>query len=422
MNVSDLREILQYVPLFRERTFVIAVDGAVAAHANFTNILLDIAVLRSLNINVVLVHGAAYQVVQLGAQRKVRLSDFSGSGVTDETTLQVSIDAGIRLTHEIIEGLAGVDLRAAYINAIIANSSGILGGKDYKFTGRVDRVDVKALTLLLNEGVVPVVPPLGFDGEGRTFRVNSDTLAVDVAAALGAAKIIYLVDPAVEAELPRQIQADDVSKFLRSQRKHLPETFISKLKAAAYACEENVPRVHLLPGNVNEAMLTELFSREGFGAMIYSNEYQQIRRALKKDVRAIMALTKRSVRDSELIRRTRNDIVNALEDYWVLEVDGHPVACVALHIYPKEKAGELACLHVAKAYENQGYGRILTAFVEDLARKKGVKTLFALSTQAVSFFQQKAGFSEAALDDLPEARRERLVASKRNSRVLKKRL
>jgi amino-acid N-acetyltransferase len=192
VNVSDLREILQYVPLFRGRIFVVAVDGDVAASENFANILLDVAVLRSLSIKVVLVHGASLQIQRLAKERDVTITNSDGIGLTDEATLQISIDAAIRLTNEIMEGLSSVDLRAAYMNAIIAHPSGILGGVDQMFTGKVERVDVKALKLLLDEGIIPIVPPLGFDGEGRTYRVNSDSIALEVAVELGAAKILYL--------------------------------------------------------------------------------------------------------------------------------------------------------------------------------------------------------------------------------------
>src|SRR5690606_8515090 len=93
MNFSDLRSILQYVPQFRGRTFVIALDGAVIDSPEFSNILLDLAVLRSLNIRVVLVHGAAAQIEALGKKRNLPLSNIDGTGITDETTLEVSMDA-----------------------------------------------------------------------------------------------------------------------------------------------------------------------------------------------------------------------------------------------------------------------------------------------------------------------------------------
>lgn len=424
MNVSDLREILQYVPRFREKTFVIAVDGATAASENFGNILIDLAVLRSLSIRPILVHGAAWQIENLAHAQNVPLSNSDGTGVTDDATLQVSIDAAIRLTNEIMEGLSAVDLRAAYLNAIIAHPAGILGGEDQLYTGKVERVDVKAIRFMLDQGIVPVIPPLGFDGEGRTYRVNSDTIATEVAEALQASKLIFLTTPDTFGRssewLPHQLSIAESEDLLKKQRSQASIGLFSKLECAARACRQGVPRAHLLDGSINEALLTEIFSHEGFGTMVYSNEYQQIRRVFKKDVRGVMALIRQSVKSEELVRRTRNDILEHLEDYWMLEVDRNPVACVALHVYPQEKTGELACLYVSRGHENQGYGRKLMAFVDTMAAEKGLRQLFALSTQAYSYLQQKGGFSEAGLDVLPPARREKYLASTRNSKILVK--
>jgi amino-acid N-acetyltransferase len=178
--------------------------------------------------------------------------------------------------------------------------------------------------------------------------------------------------------------------------------------------------VHLLDGGINEALLTEIFSYDGFGTMVYSNEYQQIRRIFKKDVRSVISLIRQSVQSEELVRRTRGEILERLEDYWLLEVDRTPVACAALHVYPEEAVGELACLYVSKAHENQGYGRKLMAFTENLAREKGLKRLFALSTQAFSYLQQKGGFSETSPESLPAERRLKYEASGRYSKVLSK--
>ncbi len=425
MNVSDLREILQYVPLFRERVFVVAVDGEVAGSENFANLLLDIAVLRSLSIKVVLVHGASYQIAALATARGVAITGSEGIGVTDEPTLQVSIDAAIRLTNEIMEGLSSVDLRAAYINALIVHPAGILGGVDQQFTGKVERVDVKALRLLLDEGIIPVVPPLGFDGEGRTYRANSDSIALEVAVELGAAKILYLAPSRAfdsSTPLPRQLSITETEDLVRRQKSTLPAGLLSKLENGAKACRQGVARTHVLNGGVNEALLSEVFSHEGVGTMVYSNEYQQIRRIFKKDVRAVISLIRQSVKNEELVRRTRTEILECLGDYWLLEIDRTAVACVALHLYPEQSAAELACLHVRKANENQGYGRKLMAFVENLAREKGVKHLFALSTQAYSYLQQKGGFSPADPAILPPQRLQRYESSGRNSVVLLKTL
>ena len=190
MKPTDLRGILQYIPRFREKTFVIAVDGAVVTDENFANLLLDVAVLRSLNIRVVLVHGAAAQIQALGAERGITPTNLDGTGITDAPTLQLALTAANRLTHEILEGLSTNDLRAASPNAVIASPLGILHGVDHLFTGKVERIDTELLQTLLAAGITPVIPPLGFDGDGKTYRVTSDTIALAIATALKAAKIL----------------------------------------------------------------------------------------------------------------------------------------------------------------------------------------------------------------------------------------
>jgi amino-acid N-acetyltransferase len=425
MRVSDLRGILQYVPRFREKIFVVAIDGEIAASENFANILLDLAVLRSLSIKVILVHGASYQIEALAAERGVTLSNSDGTGVTDEATLRLSLEASTRVMTDIMQGLTAVDLRAAFANVIIAHPAGILGGVDCLYTGRVERVDARSLHLFLNEGIVPVVSPIGFDGEGRTFRVNSDGIALEVAEAMHAMKILYLYASqgiTREGQMIRQLSINEAEDLMKASRTGWNPNLLSKVEHAARACRAGVPRVHLLDGNVNEALLGEVFSPDGVGTMIYSNEYQQIRRVWKKDVRAVMALIRQSVDNDELIRRTRAEIVACLPDYWVLEIDRTLVGCVALHLYPREKTAELACLYVNKTHEGQGYGRRLIAFVEALAAEKGMEKIVALSTQAFAYFQQKGGFSEVGPEELPQERLAKYESSARNSKILMKRL
>jgi amino-acid N-acetyltransferase len=425
MKLPELRGILQYVTRFRDKIFVVAIDGEILSSENFANILLDIAVLRSLNIKVVLVHGAGLQIEQAAHEQGIRPSNSDGTGLVDETTLQISINVAIRLTNQIMEGLTQVDLRAAFSNCIIAHPSGIVRGVDFQYSGKVERVDVKILEVFLKEEIVPVIPPLGFDGEGKTFRVNSDLVAVEVAEALHAAKLIYLsaFDGLVlDGQRIGHLVAPELEEVLKKQKDKLPKGLLSKLEHAALACRYGVPRVHLLNGNVNEALLAEVFSNGGVGTMIYSNEYEQVRHLYKKDIREVMSLIQQSVRSEELVRRTRAEILADIEDYWVLEIDRHIVGCVAVYPYPEYKMAELACLYVSRSNENQGLGRKLMSFAETLARERGFSKLVALSTQAFVYLQQKGGFVEAGPEILPPARRTKYDSSGRNSRILLKNL
>ena len=425
MKPTDLRGILQYIPRFREKTFILSVDGAIVTDENFANILLDVAVLRSLNIRVVLVHGASAQIKALAGEQKVKPSDLDGGGVTDAVTLKLALTGANRLTHEILEGLSANDLRAASTNAIIAHPMGIIQGVDHLFTGKVERVDVELLQTLLAQGVIPVIPPLGFDGDGKTYRVNSDGVALAVADALKAVKLIFITTAdglLCQGKLIRQMIVGELEALLEKNKCDFPDGSLSKATHAAAACRAGVQRVHVINGRVDEGLLAEVFSNEGIGTLIYANEYQQIRPAKKKDVRAIQVLTQNAVQSDELLKRSRASIEKSLGDYFIFEIDKNPVACVALHAYPEHGKGELACLYVSVSHENQGIGQKLIQFVENKARESGLNELLALSTQAFTYFQSKGGFVEGSPNDLPPGRREKYEQSGRNSKVLVKKL
>ncbi len=423
MRPTDLRGILRYVPQFRERAFVIAVDGAIVGDDNFATILVDVAVLWSLNIRTVLVHGAGAQIDALAAEKGIVPSDRDGSGVTDDATLQLARTAANRVTHEVLAALSVADLRGACTNAVIAHPMGILRGVDHLCTGRVERIDSEPLQTLLHSGIVPVVPPLGIDGDGRTYRVNSDAVAVEVAKAIGAVKLVYLTTAAglvVNGEVAHQLPVDELVQALHKGAVAAEQ--VSKARQAVAACQAGVPRVHVIDGRVDEGLLAEVFSNEGIGTLIHANEYRQIRKARKRDARSIEQLIHSSVESEELLPRSRAEIERRIGDYFLFEVDRNPVACIALHVHPQQNKGELACLAVRPSHENQGIGRRMVQFVEDRASEAGLDSLLALSTQTFNFFRSKAGFVDGSPDDLPPERRERYEQSGRRSRVLVKKL
>jgi amino-acid N-acetyltransferase len=425
LRLTDLREILRYVPRFRDRVFVIALDGAIVEDDNFGNLLLDIALLRSLRISVALVHGAGHQIRRLAEQTGQTPSNTDGTGVTDAPTLELAIRAANRVTHSILEGLSATDLRAACSNALVAHPAGILQGVDYRFTGRVERVDVALLQSLMEHDIVPVIPPLGCDGEGHTYRLNSDAVAVEVARTLRAVKLIYLTTSAGihhDGEHVRYLTVEEAETLLKKHRAEVTPSGISKLEQALRAARGGVPRVHIIDGRVEEGLLAEVFTNEGIGTLVHANEYQAIRKAHKKDARAIYALIQTSMENDELLRRTRAEIERQIEDFYVFEVDRNPVACVALHHYPDLRRAEMACVCVDPNYENQGIGAKLMHYAEAQARAMGVEQLFCLSTQAVNYFVQKGGFALGVPDDLPPARRERYERSGRRSQVMVKKL
>jgi amino-acid N-acetyltransferase len=272
---------------------------------------------------------------------------------------------------------------------------------------------------------VPVIPPIGIDGTGNSFRLNSDAVAVEVAKALRAVKLVYLnTEGGIRGPhgVVRQLTVQEAEAFLRRYKGQLTPETVTKLTHAIRAGKEGVERVHIIDGREQEGLLGEVFSNEGIGTLVYANEYQAIRQAQKKDVRAVFSLIQQGVQNDELVRRKRAELEKMIGDFFVFEVDRNPVACAALHVYPEQNMGEVASVFVDSRYENQGIGRKLIQYAENVARAKGLATLFCLSTQAVTYFEQKGGFKIGTPDDLPPTRREKYEQNGRRSKVLVKSL
>jgi amino-acid N-acetyltransferase len=423
---TDLRGILKYVPRFQGQIFIIAVDGSIVADDNFPNLVTDVAVLRSLGIKIVIVHGIGQQLEELAKLRNVAITDSIGVGVTDAATLDLAIRASARVTHLVIEGLTANGLKAALTNSVRAAPLGILRGVDHQFTGKVDRIDREFIQQLIGSQVVPVVSPIGFDRDGRPLRVNSDLLAAELAEALQATKVIYLtpfLGMEIAGKLQHDISVDTLRKVLATKPESINEPMRSKAAHAVKAIETGTPRIHLLDGRELDGLLAEIFSNEGVGTLIYSNEYQQIRKATRRDVRAIYNLTRSGMKREELRNRSQQAIEKNVDQFYVFEIDENLIACVSLTIFAeKPQVAEVGTLYVMPFYHDRGIGQKMVEFACLQAKERGANTVIALSTQAYTFFTSVCGFEEAEKDVLPDSRLKSYEDSGRNSKILVKKL
>lgn len=426
MRFEDLRGILRYVPQFRDRIFVIALDGALMRQPNFVNLLQDIAVLQSLNIEVVIVFGARAQIIDLAERRGIEPTNVDGMGRTNAATLELAVEAITRQTSELVAQLSALELSVAVSNALAVHPAGVIKGEDQEFTGRIERVDAESLKVMLKADIMPILPPLGYDGRGTTLRLNSDSVAVEVALALNAAKVIFVSEAGLHgADGQRLAQLSVAEARELAKKTDLDVNLLSKLRYGSLACSEGIPRVHVVDGTQEETLLAELFSNEGVGTMIHADDYQQIRKARPGDVPSLISMMQQSVDDAALVRRTPSQIMSRINDYFVLELDGNPVGSVAVHTFDTEDGemiAELACLYVQRSHKNKGHGQKLVAFAEETARQRGCDRLFALSTQAFRFFEEKMGYTVSSPDVMPPGRRAEYDKSGRNSKVLIKAL
>lgn len=415
-----MRGILEYVPLYRNQTFVVAIDGSVVDSDNFPNVITDIAVLRSLAVNIVVVHGIGKQLKDLCAAQNVVPSDVYGNSPVDGATLALAREASAKVLQTITDSFAARDIRCVSSNAVRATEIGIISGVNYENAGRIEKIDFDTVRSLLGLGMIPVFSPIAVNREGRVFRINSDLLAADLAAGLGATKLIFLTVTRgfmVGGEKALAVPVEKVGKILEERRDMLDPRVFSKAKYSVRALEsQNTRRAHILDGREFACLLTELFDKVGCGTMIYSDDYQRIRPACQEDIQTIFNLSKISAREQNLISRSMDDIAENISSYFVYEMDGSIIAFVSL-LDLGGGAAELAGLHVQPFYQGHDVGTRMVEFVRMKAKERGFKRLFALSTKSAPFFSQVCGFSEGGPSDLPPARFEKYEASGRKSKV-----
>ncbi len=419
IKASDLRGILEYVPLYRGQIFVIVLDGSVVACDNFVNVITDIAVLRSLGVNVVVVYGIGCQLKNAGSERGVTLSDLYGTNPVDDTTLELSREISANVLQTIVDTFAAKNIVCVSSNAVRATEVGIISSVDYLNAGRIEKIDFEVIKNLLSLGMIPVIGPIAVDRQGRVFRMNSDMLAAELAIGLGATKLIFLTVTRglmTGDESAVAIPLDKVKDILKNKSDSIDHRVLSKVKSSIKALEStSTRRAHILDGREFASLLTELFDRAGCGTMIYSDVYQRIRAAVADDIPIIYNLSLLSSKEQNLLYRTREDIASRIGSYYVYEVDGSIMAFVSL-IDLGGGVAELAGLHVQPFFQGRDVGTHMVEFVKMRAKQSKFDRLFALTTKNAPFFLLN-GFEEISPDELPEARLASYMANGRHSKV-----
>jgi amino-acid N-acetyltransferase len=420
---TDLRGILKYVPMFRDHVFVIALDGSLVAHENFQNVLLDIAVLRSLNIKVILVHGIGQQLNALAETRQIQITNTHGEGKTDAQTLELATEASALVSLSIMQGLTRNGLRCALSNGVRSKENGIVKGDDQLFSGRVDKLDIALFNSLLDVNTIPIVTPIAFNREGTSLRINSDLLAAELASQLDASKLVYLTTQdglRLDGQPLTNLLVAELEALLNNAHASITEGLHSKAQHAMQAIEAGVPRAHILDGRLFGALLNEIFDKVGIGTMVYSNEYQSIRRAVKVDAYSIYNITRNGVRTETLRNRSQVEIEAAIKNFLVYEIDGSIVACVHLQSYDAGKVIEIGSVYVQPFYQNKGVGQQLVEYAEADAKQRGAQRVIVMTTQAANFFTKLCGFQEGSSEELPATRKAHYLANGRNSKILYK--
>jgi amino-acid N-acetyltransferase len=439
--VPWFRSVAPYIHKFRNQTFVVGVAGEAIAAGKLPNLAQDLALIQSMGVKLVLVHGFRPQVNEQ-LQAKGHEARYShGMRITDSVALDCAQEAAGQLRYEIeaafSQGLpntpmAGSTVRVLSGNFITARPVGIIDGIDFQHSGLVRKVDVAGITRTLDMGAMVLLSPFGFSPTGEAFNLSMEEVATSVAIALQADKLIFVTEIQGLAQDPLQPISDDnpidtelplaVADALLAQlpAAQVPTDTAFYLQHCVKACKAGVERSHIIPFSVDGSLLLEVYVHDGIGTMVVDEKLEHLREATPDDVGGILQLIEPFEKDGTLVKRNRTEIERDIANYTIVEHDGVIFACAALYPYPEAKTAEMAAVTVSPQSQGQGDGEKILKRIEQRARLMGLHSIFVLTTRTMHWFI-KRGFQQVDPDWLPEARK-RKYNWDRKSMVLVKRL
>lgn len=423
--VDWFRAASPYIHAHRGQTFVIAFAGEAVADPRFPALVHDIALLNSLGVRVVVVHGVRPQIdaclAAAGLEpvfaRGLRVTDAAALGCVKAAAGAVGVEVESLLSMGIVNSpMAGARIRVASGNFVTAMPIGILDGVDYLYTGEVRRIDAEAINARLGAGAVVLASNIGYSPTGEVFNLGYHEVATAIAVELKARKLVFLLEGEGLRDATGEVLAQLTDVEARDWMRGRPAAEVpAELPCAIRAAGEGVRRVHLVPRRVDGALLLELFSRDGIGTMVSDDPFDHVRRASIEDVAGVIEVIAPLEAEGALVRRGREKLEREIEHFTVLARDGAVIGCAALYPFAGESVAEIACLAVHPDYRNRGYGDALFDNLEEQARDAGIERLFVLTTQTAHWFQER-GFVQGRVEDLPVAKRE-LYNFQRGSKV-----
>lgn len=420
--INSLRQSSRYIELHRGKTFVIYVPGEILeckdARKQLTQ---DIGLLHNLGIKIVLVMGAGPQLETALATNKLTWQMHQQFRVTTPEILPVFQQTVGMVRNQLEAGFSQATITQAKPititsgNWVIAQPKGVVDGVDFQLTGKLRKINHKAISNNLEAEQICLLTPIAYSLTGELFNLNTFEQACEVAAAIQADKLMVFTNQEESAGLPKQLSIPNLKIALEESQSVEQKRFLAQLlKASA-----QVKRIHLMDKNETSAILVELFTRDGSGTLIFSDRYHQVRKAKIEDVGGVIELITPLEEQGLLVKRSRERLELEIENFIILERDQHVIGCAAL--YPHgDNFGELACLAVHQNYQGQELGSELLNAIEVFATQSHINKLFLLTTHTHHWFIEH-GFKEQKLTDLPETK-QAMYNFQRNSKVLIKAL
>lgn len=424
--IDWFRQASPYIKSYRGKTFVLSVPDRLLSSAALSNLTDDLTLLDHLGIRLVLCFGLRSQINAVLSRTQSESQFKDGRRVTDDDALAAILTAS-GLARSDFEarfsmGLPNTSMAGAHVsissgNFVTARPFGVHDGVDYLHTGTVREIQTKPIGELLDAGHLVLLPPLGYSLTGEVFNLPSEEIALQTAIALNADKLIMFIDelPMDSGEQPiRQASANRMEKIVADDS---ADALVRTVNAAITGTKHGIDRVHLLRQDDGDALLTELFTRDGAGTMITAEPWESARAANISDVGGIIELIEPQQQDGTLATRSKEQLELDIEKFLVCERDGMIVACAGMRITNDgaENTAEIFCVVTHPDYRGGGRADRLLNLLEAKAKDANCERLLLLSTRTGHWFIER-GFVEASADALPEMQRNS-YDSQRNSRV-----
>jgi len=428
-QVDLIREVFYYQNRFDGKTIVLKIDYPILNAPHFPQLLKDLAMLRATGIEILLIPGAREWIDAVLKEYDIESEYKDGIRIATQDSIPFIRMAAFDVANRLMTLLTAFQANAVIGNFIRARGIGVVNGVDYQNSGRVEKILKEPLQQILDQGMIPIFPCIGWNAAGKPYNLASDDIAMAVAEALQAEKLFFVTDSDGFMDtrfiLPpglvknsdgrvARLSLEEAEEVLRLNSSN-PDPDLKYLALALAACRKGTERAHVVDGRMEGAILREIFSNLGIGTMVYGNDYESIRPMKAEDIGDVLRLMQPLVEEGILINRSENDLMNRQADFVVYSIDDVVHACGALHDYG-EGQGEIAAIATNPVYKHLSMGRKIVSYLVEKAATLGMTRVFALTTQTVDWFEH-LGFVEANLDSLPGKKRS-MYNHARKSRIL----
>ncbi len=435
-QVELIREALHYQSRFDGSTMVFKIDCLVIDDPHFSSLVKDMALLAKSGFRVVIVPSATEWIDLVLQKYGITSEYYTVSRNGSSRDLRITSPEAIPFVEMAAFHVATrfMTLSASRVDAVIGNfvrarGLGVVDGVDMQHTGTVDKVLIDSLERTLKQGMVPILPCIGWSPVGKPYNVSSDEIALAIAGALGAIKLFVVsMDGRLKTDsyrIPECVELDDSGRIVKLTPPEAAEILnvnqdrsrdkaMKMLDLGIKAAKAGVARVHFVDGGEEGAILKELFSNMGAGTMIYTDEYEAIRPLHSADIPDIFRLMEPLMEKGVLLRRTPYSVQEKKDDFVVAQVDDSVRACAALHDWGGGQA-EIAAVATDPAFSALGLGRRIVKYLIEKAVKMGFTRVFVLTTTTQDWFET-LGFKEAPVDSLPPCKRS-VYDERRKSKV-----